>query len=106
MVPEEDIQRLRAFLRESLPSLATAPVVHTRVCVYCDTFDGDFWIADHPDRPGVTVASGGNGHGFKFAPVLGDMIADVVEGESNPWAQRFRWRALGAIAREWARSVS
>lgn len=105
-VPEQDVDGLRSFLAESLPGLADAPLVHTRVCAYCDTFDGDFWIANHPTRPGLTVAAGGSGHGFKFAPVLGGIIADVVEGIPNPWAKRFRWRERGEITREWARSAS
>lgn len=106
VVPEGDVSHLRSFLADALPELAEAPVVHTRVCVYCDTFDGDFWIAPHPSLKGLTIASGGSGHGFKFAPVLGGITADVVEGRDNPWAERFRWRELGAISREWARSVS
>ncbi len=100
----EQITLLREFLRHSLPDLVEAPVVATRTCVYCDTFDGDFWIAQHPDRPGLVVASGGSGHGFKFAPVLGPIIADVVEEEENPWADRFGWRDRGPIQTEWARS--
>lgn len=82
----------RAFLQETFPLLADAPVVASRLCLYSDTRDGDFWIDRHPDLAGLTVASGGSGHGFKFAPVLGGIIADVVEGAANPWLERFRWR--------------
>lgn len=82
----------REFLHETFPLLADAPVVASRLCLYSDTRDGDFWIDRHPDLTGLTVASGGSGHGFKFAPVLGDLIADTVEGASNPWLERFRWR--------------
>jgi len=82
----------RAFLQETFPLLADAPVVATRLCLYADTRDGDFWIDRHPDVAGLTVASGGSGHGFKFAPVLGGLIADAVEGASTPWLERFRWR--------------
>ncbi|MEE8116240.1 MAG: hypothetical protein V3T28_03945, partial [Gemmatimonadales bacterium] len=45
-----------------------------------------------PERDGLTVASGGSGHGFKFAPVLGAIIADAVVGRGNRWLARFRWR--------------
>ena len=38
---------------------------------------------------GLTIAAGDCGHGFKFAPVLGGIIADAVEGKVNP---KFRWR--------------
>jgi len=92
VVTESDKARLRAFLAESLPELSTAPLVYTRRCLYVDTPDGDFWIDRHPQREGLTVASGDNGHGFKFAPILGGLIADAVEGKPNRWLSKFRWR--------------
>ncbi len=67
-------------------------MVYTRLCMYADTQDEDFWIARDPARDGLTVASGGSGHGFKFAPVLGGIVADVVEGVAQPWSDKFRWR--------------
>lgn len=83
---------LREFLRDSFPGLATAPIVSRRLCVYCDTRDAHFWIARHPLRPTLTVATGGSGHAFKFAPVLGALIADTVLGIAHPLAHKFRWR--------------
>jgi len=62
------------------------------VCMYCDTHDGHFWIARDPEREGLVVAAGDSGHGFKFAPVLGEIIADAVEGKDNPLLEKFRWR--------------
>lgn len=97
-------ERCRAFLGGALPELADAPLIDTRLCLYCDTFDGDFWIDRHPNRIGLTVAAGGSGHAFKFAPLLGTIVADVVEGKTNRWAQRFRWRPRGEERDEAARS--
>lgn len=91
-VPRVEHDRLRAFLDETFPALADAEITATRLCLYADTQDEDFWIARHPDRPGLTVASGDSGHGFKFAPVLGPLIADVVEGRDHPLLAKFRWR--------------
>ena len=45
-----------------------------------------------PARPGVVVATGGSGHAFKFAPVLGDLIATIALGEPHPLAAKLRWR--------------
>ena len=90
---------MRAMVAESFPALAGAPIVGRRICVYCDTADGDFWIARHPERPHVTVATGGSGHAFKFAPVLGELIAAIALGEPHPLAHRFRWRPEHAPAR-------
>lgn len=103
-VPPEAEPGIRAFLAANVPRLADAPVVGSRLCVYCDTFDGDFWIDHDPDRPGLAVAAGGSGHGFKFAPLLGTIIADVVEGRANADARRFRWRAPAPARTEQARS--
>jgi glycine/D-amino acid oxidase-like deaminating enzyme len=95
--PEREVTRadekaLRTFLRSTIPSLADAPIVDSRVCMYCDTNDGDFWIAPDPERPNLIIATGDCGHGFKFAPVLGEIIADAVEGKANPVLKKFRWR--------------
>lgn len=92
-VDADEEHRFRAFLRESLPSLADAPVEHTRLCLYTDTFDGDFLIDRDPDRPGLVVATGGSGHALKFAPLLGEIIADAALGVDSRWRPRFAWRA-------------
>ena len=91
-VPAERTDALRAFLRRHLPGLADAEVVRTRYCPYSDTQDEDFWIASDPELRGVTVAAGGSGHAFKFAPVLGRLVADAVEGREGELAAKFRWR--------------
>ena len=90
--------RLRRFLRDTFPALADAPVVYTRLCLYADTQDEDFWIARDPEHAGLTVAGGGSGHGFKFAPVLGRLIADAATGVDNPALGRFRWRPDVSLA--------
>jgi glycine/D-amino acid oxidase-like deaminating enzyme len=92
VVTAEDEKNLREFLASTFPSLADSPIVYTRVCMYCDTHDGHFWIARDPERGGLIVAAGDSGHGFKFAPVLGEIIADAVEGKDNPLLDKFRWR--------------
>jgi glycine/D-amino acid oxidase-like deaminating enzyme len=101
-VTKEEETKVREFLANSFPSLADAPIVFTRLCFYCDTKDGDFWIAPDPDRAGLTIAAGDCGHGFKFAPLLGGIIADAVEGKVNA---KFRWRpeVKAGVAKEAAR---
>jgi glycine/D-amino acid oxidase-like deaminating enzyme len=91
-----DEEELRVFLRRALPALAGASLVAVRSCFYCDTADGHFWIDRDPGREGITLASGGSGHAFKFAPCLGPLIADAVEGVDNPWRGRFGWRSREA----------
>jgi len=105
IVIESEIHRFREFLRESLPSLAYAPIAATRLCLYCDTFDGSFWIDHDPDRPGLIVAAGDSGHALKFAPVLGGLIADAVERKPNPFLARYAWREPKAKVAESARAT-
>jgi len=104
-VPESYYPKLQEFVAAHLPGLLDAPIAGTRLCLYCDTWDGDFYICRHPGRPGLVVAAGGSGHGFKFAPVLGRIIADVAEGKDNAFAHRFRWRDKGEEKAEAARSL-
>jgi len=95
-VPEETYRDLRAFLASTFPALADAEVTYTRRCLYADTPDGDYWIDHHPRFANLTVATGGNGHGFKMAPLLGGLIADRVLGVNNPRLDRFAWRSVNA----------
>jgi glycine/D-amino acid oxidase-like deaminating enzyme len=92
LVSAQETERLREFLRGTFPALADAPIVYTRLCLYCDTWDGHFWIAPHPIRPGLVLATGGSGHGFKFAPLLGEWIADAAESRPSPLLPKFGWR--------------
>jgi sarcosine oxidase / L-pipecolate oxidase len=106
-VTQEEQDALREFLSWSFPALANATIFYTRVCFYCDTHDGNFWIAGDPEREGLVIAAGDCGHGFKFAPVLGEIIADAVEEKENPLAHKFRWRPeIGADAQKEAARFS
>lgn len=104
-IPPNAEPRFRAFLQRSLPSLSKAPKIGERLCFYCDTFDGDFWIDKDPERPGLLVSAGGSGHAFKFTPLIGKVTADVLEDKPNPYASRFRWRHRGELKAEEARAV-
>jgi glycine/D-amino acid oxidase-like deaminating enzyme len=102
-IPAGVEDRFREFLSISFPEIAGAPLMGSRMCFYCDTWDGDFWIDRHPGRSGLIVAAGGSGHGFKFAPKIGEMVADLVEGKSNIYQSRFAWRERGSLKSEEAR---
>lgn len=105
-VGDDHVARARAFLADSIPPLAEAPVVGSRVCMYCDSRDGDLLIDADPRRDGLVVAAGGSGHGFKFAPMLGEIVADAIEGRPSRWLERFRWRAPGTAKSEEARHLT
>jgi glycine/D-amino acid oxidase-like deaminating enzyme len=101
---QDDEIRCRNFLNENLPGLADGRLANSRTCLYCDTWDGDFYIDHVPEWPGLVIATGGSGHAFKFTPMLGRIVADVVERKPNQYAARFAWRERGgATAKEQAR---
>lgn len=103
VMPVDQEEKFRAFLHGTFPALATAKVLLKRLCPYCDSWDGNLWIDHDPDRPGLFVAAGDSGHAFKFTPVLGGLIADVLEHKPNQYAHKFAWRARGKITTEDAR---
>lgn len=99
-------ERAREFLAAALPGLAGARTVGGRRCLYCDSFDGQFWLDRDPDHPDLVVAAGGSGHAFKFAPVLGEIVASVCEQGLPPKFDRWRWRERGALVTDVLRAGS
>jgi sarcosine oxidase len=77
-VTRQDEEMLRAFLREHLPA-ADGPCNRSAVCIYTLTPDRHFIIDVHPDHPNVALAAGFSGHGFKFASVVGEILADLAD---------------------------
>jgi sarcosine oxidase len=78
-----DEQVVRRFVRAYLPE-ADGPLVAAHVCMYTNTPDRHFVVGPHPAYDSVVVAGGFSGHGFKFAPVIGEIIADLVTtGETS-----------------------
>ncbi|MFO0872984.1 MAG: N-methyl-L-tryptophan oxidase [Phycisphaerales bacterium] len=78
----DDEATVRDFLRSTLPD-ADGPLLAMKVCLYTNTPDGHFAIDRHPEHAPVIVASPCSGHGFKFAPVIGEVLADLLERNST-----------------------
>jgi sarcosine oxidase len=82
-VHEDEIREMRDGVAELLPAL-DGPCLHSATCMYSNTPDEHFVIARHPDSANVTVACGFSGHGFKFVPVVGEILADLATtGSTN-----------------------
>jgi sarcosine oxidase len=64
-------------LRRHVPG-AAGPVSRTSACVYTRTVDEHFVVGPHPRWPRIVLASPCSGHGFKFASVLGEILADLA----------------------------
>lgn len=73
-----DEESIRAFLRRHMP-LADGPRLHAQVCIYTLSPDRHFIIDRHPAHDNVAFAAGFSGHGFKFASVVGEILADLVD---------------------------
>jgi monomeric sarcosine oxidase len=65
------------FVARCLPGARPAPIRHT-TCFYTMSPDEHFIVDRHPDWPLVAFAAGLSGHGYKFAPVLGEILASLV----------------------------
>jgi len=81
---EVGFRRLTDFLGRHLPE-HLGPEIYTKTCLYTLTPDRDFVMDSLPDVPGVQVVLGA-AHGFKFASVLGRILAELVVDGSTPSA--------------------
>jgi len=77
VVRPAEVAALRRRAAEVFPGL-TGPAVAATVCLYTTTPDEHFVIGPHPAHGNVVVACGFSGHGFKFVPVVGEILADLA----------------------------
>jgi sarcosine oxidase len=84
-VTPADYDRVRDLLAGTLPGLAGAAPVRSDVCMYPCSADNEFMLGLHPGSSGrVVLAVGFGGHGFKFLPVVGEIVAELVlEGRTR-----------------------
>jgi sarcosine oxidase len=75
-----DEQVLREFAERYFPDGA-GPTSSMKACLFENTPDEHFLLGLHPEHENVVVAGGGSGHGFKFASVIGEIVAQLVGGE-------------------------
>jgi len=73
----DDEATMRERLSTTVPRLA-GRLLRAETCLYTMTPDEHFVIDQHPEHPAVTLAAGFSGHGFKFASVVGELLADLV----------------------------
>jgi len=78
LVDQEQIDQCRAACRKFLPDLADGEVVRTKVCLYDMTANSDFVVDQDPEDSDIVYGYGFSGHGFKFAPLVGKLLAELV----------------------------
>jgi sarcosine oxidase len=76
-VHPEEVRAISDQLAGFLPDLP-GRFLDAATCMYTNTPDEHFVIAAHPEHSQVTVACGFSGHGFKFVPVVGEVVADLA----------------------------
>jgi sarcosine oxidase len=86
---------LRGALAAHLPT-ANGRLLDSQTCLYTMAPDGDFILDRLPGSPDIIVASPCSGHGFKFAPVIGEILADLATTGATPHdISRFRLTRFG-----------
>jgi len=94
-VRADDEALIRAALAEHIPA-ANGRLIAAKTCLYTTTPDGDFVVDRLPGAPNIIVASPCSGHGFKFAPVIGKILADLATiGATTHDIARFSLGRLG-----------
>jgi sarcosine oxidase len=82
-VSAEDVDAMRRRLDETIPAI-NGRLRDAKTCLYTNTPDEHFAIGPMPGRPDVVIGSACSGHGFKFAPVVGEILADLsIEGRTR-----------------------
>lgn len=82
-VHDSDRVAVRAFLDRVLPAAGESRAA--AVCLYTLTPDRHFLIDRYPGLDNVAFATGFSGHGFKFAPAVGEVLADLALEGRTPW---------------------
>ena len=96
-VTAHDEGLIRAAIAEHLPA-ANGALVDARTCLYTMTPDGDFIIDQLPGAPQIVIASPCSGHGFKFAPAIGEILADLATtGTTTHDISRFALARFGKM---------
>jgi sarcosine oxidase len=91
-----DEATFRPVLRDFIPQ-ADGPLLSLETCLYTNSPDSHFIIDRHPRHANVTLACGFSGHGFKFASVVGEVLADLaLVGRTSLPISLFSLRRFGA----------
>ena len=80
-VTKEFIDQCREFLHTYIPELADGEVIKTKTCLYDMTPNEDFILDEISEN--IVIGAGFSGHGFKFAPLIGMILANLAIGKKN-----------------------
>jgi sarcosine oxidase/L-pipecolate oxidase len=86
------VRQVKYFIKVFLPDLVPLGIHRTLLLWYTDTINNEFLIDRVPNKEGLIICTGGSGHGFKFLPILGKYVVDILRGEKNEYTEKFKWR--------------
>ena len=81
-ISEAEIIAAQTLIASRLPAVR-GRCLRAVTCLYTSLPDEHFLIDRHPAHPEVLIVSPCSGHGFKFCPVIGEIVADLVERNST-----------------------
>ena len=97
-VDDRDYAPILKTVSQFLPGLGNSSrILKSATCLYSMTPDEHFILDIHPGHPEIVFAAGFSGHGFKFAPVIGEVMADLaLKGDTHLPIGFLRWRGTKA----------
>ncbi|KAG9496360.1 hypothetical protein J7337_012947 [Fusarium musae] len=96
-IPHEAEVAIRRFINTVMPQFSDRPLLDARVCWCTDSPDAHWLIDRHPKHHALLLATGDSGHAFKMFPIIGNYIADALEGRES--GLRKEWAYGGRVAK-------
>jgi monomeric sarcosine oxidase len=76
------ISRVGDYINNNFKYVKSSPL-DPQSCYYTMTKDENFILDFHPDSDQVVIGAGFSGHGFKFAPLVGEILSNLVQGQKS-----------------------
>ncbi len=76
-VEATEVEAIREIAESFMPG-AAGPLRSSKACMYTNSPDRNFIVGMHPASPSVIIGTGFSGHGYKFAPAIGEVLAQLA----------------------------
>ncbi|WVR09687.1 hypothetical protein IAU60_006762 [Kwoniella sp. DSM 27419] len=92
-MPTEALDEIKRLVDICLPQFKDRELINQAMCWCTDTDDAQWLLCEHPNWKNLVLATGDSGHTFKYLPVVGSEVADLIEGKlSDEKRHLWRWR--------------
>lgn len=94
---EKDETILRDFAAKFFPK-GNGPTMSLKTCMFTNSPDDHFILDVHPEHPQIIFGAGFSGHGYKFASVIGEIMADLaIDGDTQHNINLLRFKRLKSL---------